>query len=128
MHRPDIELLWWDGCPSTERALDELRKAAREAGLGAPPIRMREIRSEDEAHAIGFKGSPTVLVDGMDVAEWSAAAGGATEEMPEPVGLACRVYRTRDGRIPPTPDPADLRTALTAAAQRDVATAQEAGC
>ena len=33
----------------------------------------------------------------------------------EPTGLTCRVYRRRDGRISPTPDPADLRDALRAA-------------
>jgi hypothetical protein len=32
------------------------------------------------------------------------------------IGLSCRVYRRRDGRISPTPDPADLRVALAAAA------------
>jgi hypothetical protein len=30
----------------------------------------------------------------------------------EPTGLTCRVYRRRDGRYSPTPDPADLREAL----------------
>jgi hypothetical protein len=30
----------------------------------------------------------------------------------EPVGLACRVYRLRDGRPSPTPDPADVRDAV----------------
>ena len=30
----------------------------------------------------------------------------------EAAGLNCRVYRRRDGRISPTPDPLDLREAL----------------
>ena len=30
----------------------------------------------------------------------------------EPAGLTCRVYRLRDGRFSPTPDPADVREAL----------------
>jgi len=34
----------------------------------------------------------------------------------EPTGLTCRVYRRRDGRVSPTPDPADVRDALRAAA------------
>ena len=33
----------------------------------------------------------------------------------EPVGLTCRVYLRRDGRISPTPDPSDVREALLAA-------------
>ena len=32
--------------------------------------------------------------------------------------LTCRLYRRRDGRISPTPDPADVRQALIHAAQR----------
>ena len=31
----------------------------------------------------------------------------------EPAGLNCRVYRRRDGRVAPTPDPEDLRDALS---------------
>jgi hypothetical protein len=104
-HAPKLELLWWDGCPSTDRALAELRTAATELGLESSEIELREIRTEEEAAAAGFIGSPTILVDGIDV-----VAGGA-----EATGLTCRVYRRRDGRISPTPDPDDLRAALTGA-------------
>src|SRR5947209_3330376 len=108
MHRPDIELLWWDGCPSTPRALEELREALRDTGLESAHVHMREIHSDEEAADTGFIGSPTILIDGADVAPASG----------EPVGLACRVYRHRDGRISPTPDPDDLREALRRAAAR----------
>jgi hypothetical protein len=40
----------------------------------------------------------------------------ASPDPDEVVGLACRVYRRRDGRIAPTPDPDDMRDALTRAA------------
>ena len=103
-----IELLWWEGCPSTERAREELAKALAELGLSEAEVRMREVRSDQEAAAIGFVGSPTILIDGLDAVP--AATG-------EPVGLSCRVYRRRDGRISPTPDPEDLRDALTRARQ-----------
>ena len=33
----------------------------------------------------------------------------------EPTGLTCRVYRRRDGRVSPLPDPEDVRDALAAA-------------
>jgi serine/threonine-protein kinase len=36
----------------------------------------------------------------------------------EPSGLTCRIYRRRDGRTSPLPDPEDLRDALRAAAVR----------
>jgi hypothetical protein len=103
-HRPSVELLWWSGCPSTERALSELRAAMDAAGLDPSAIRTREIVTEAQAGAEGFVGSPTVRVDGRDV----------SPPGDEPAGLTCRVYRLRDGRFSPTPDPQDLRDALRA--------------
>lgn len=107
MRAPKLELLWWEGCPSTERALTELREAAAELGLESPDVEMREIRTDEEAAATGFVGSPTILVDGIDVV--------VDHGEDEVTGLTCRVYRRRDGRISPTPDPHDLRAALAAA-------------
>ena len=104
----DLELLWWEGCPSTERALAELRDALADVGLGDAEIRMREIDTDAEDEQAGFRGSPTILIDGEDF----AGADG------DDIGLGCRVYRRRDGRISPTPDPDDLREALKQAAAR----------
>jgi hypothetical protein len=106
---PKLELLWWEGCPSTERALHELREAAADLGLEAADITMREIRTDEEAAAAGFLGSPTILVDGIDVVVDHGPDGDGV------TGLTCRVYRRRDGRVSPTPDPDDLRAALAAA-------------
>jgi hypothetical protein len=103
MESPDVELLWWDGCPSAERALAELREALRELGIGDTEVRRREIRSQSDAEAAGFVGSPTIRIGGADV---------APPDADEPVGLSCRVYRRRDGRISPTPDPEDVRETL----------------
>jgi hypothetical protein len=44
----------------------------------------------------------------------------------EPLGLTCRVYHRRDGRISPTPDPADVHDALAAAARTATADNQPA--
>jgi hypothetical protein len=99
----EIELIWWAGCPSTERALAELRGILGEFGLDDVAIRTTELRTEEEARERGFLGSPTLLVDGED-----PFAGGDDDE----IGLSCRVYRRRDGTVSPTPDPDDLRDAL----------------
>ncbi len=66
---------------------------------------VREVRTEEEAAGEGFVGSPTIRVAGRDL----FAPGD------EPTGLNCRVYRRRDGRYSPTPDPDDLRDALETA-------------
>ena len=111
---PSVELLWWEGCPSTQRALSDLRDALTDVGLGSEEVRMREIRTDEEAEAAQFPGSPTILIDGVEL---MAALGRGGEE--EPAALNCRVYVRRDGRMSPTPDPLDLRDALRAAVGTD---------
>jgi len=106
-----VELLWWEGCPSTERALTELREALDELGLPGD-VAMREIRTDTEAEAAAFTGSPTILIDGVELMAALGKGGDA-----EPAGLNCRVYVRRDGRVSPTPDPEDLREALKGARQ-----------
>ena len=91
---PRLELLWCDGCPSTERALEELRTALADVGLGGTPIAVREIKTDAEAQNEHFVGSPTVRADGVDVVP-------AADH--ESAALTCRVYRRRDGRFSPTP-------------------------
>jgi hypothetical protein len=103
---PIIELLWWRECPSWERALDRLRTEMRRIGLDPDAVEVREIDTDEAAKHEQFIGSPTIRIDGRDV-----QPPGATE----PVGLACRVYRTRDGRTSPLPDRADVRDALARA-------------
>ena len=100
---PRIELLWWEGCPSWDRALAELREAVGEAGLDPESIVVKHIDTERDAEEERFVGSPTIRVDGQDVLPPGEG---------EPAGLACRVYHLRDGRVSPMPDPADLRDAL----------------
>ena len=105
----NVELLWWEGCPSTERALAAVREALADLGLEDVDVRAREIRSDGDARDAGFVGSPTILIDGVDLVP------AATDEQ---IGLSCRVYRRRDGRVSPIPDPDDLREALRVAAER----------
>jgi hypothetical protein len=100
-----VELLWWAGCPSHPQALADLRTAMVELGLDPDTIELREIASDADAHAERFLGSPTIRVDGLD----------AKPTDDEHYGLTCRVYHRRDGRVSPTPDPADLRDALSQA-------------
>lgn len=101
---PTVELFWWQGCPSWERALAELRGVMSEQGLDPETVVVREIDTEMDAERQAFVGSPTIRVDGEDV---------QAPPEDEPVGLTCRVYRRRDGRVSPLPDPEDVREALS---------------
>jgi hypothetical protein len=98
---PRVELLWWDGCPSTERALADLRSALREAGIDPATIELREVISDEQAELERFPGSPTIRINGQDPFPAEVS-----------IGLSCRIYRTADGRPSPTPDPLELRSAL----------------
>lgn len=100
-----MELLFWEGCPSHPKALTELREAVTDLGLEATAIVVREIHTDSDADREHFVGSPTIRIDGVDIQPPNG----------EPFGLTCRVYHRRDGRISPTPDPADVREALATA-------------
>jgi hypothetical protein len=97
-----VELLFWAGCPSTPKALADLRAQMTDLGLDPDGVEIREVFTEAQTEREGFVGSPTIRIDGADVVDPGA----------QPPALNCRIYRRRDGRISPTPDPADLRDAL----------------
>ena len=98
---PRIELLWWRECPSWDRALAELREEMSVLGLDPDSVEVREVAAVQDAERERFVGSPTIRIDGRDI-----------QPTDEPVGLTCRVYRLRDGRISPLPDRAEVRAAL----------------
>jgi hypothetical protein len=105
----DVELLFWDGCPSHPDALADLRAALAERGLDPAAVAVRAVVTEQDAARERFVGSPTIRLDGADV----------VDPGDEPPALNCRVYRLRDGRFSPTPDPADLRAAIDRALAAD---------
>jgi hypothetical protein len=102
MSGPTVELLYWSGCPSHPRALQDLREALAENGLDPQSVTVREVSTDGDAHQEGFVGSPTIRLDGVDI----------QPPRDEPTGLTCRIYKRRDGRISPTPDPQDVRDAI----------------
>lgn len=100
-----IEFFWWRECPSWERALAMLRAEMAARGVGEEQLEVIEVSDEAEAARHGFPGSPTIRVEGRDI------------QPPDPeqaIGLTCRVYRRRDGRVSPLPEPGDLGDALAA--------------
>jgi hypothetical protein len=101
----NVEFLYWEGCPSHPQALIGLRQAMTSLGLDPSVIVVREVHTDAEAERERFVGSPTIRIDGVDVQPPKG----------EPFRLTCRIYHRRDGRISPTPDPADLRDALATA-------------
>jgi len=95
-----VELRYFDGCPNWQIADERLRRAlvATHANVD---VTYRKVTSPEDAERLGFRGSPTVLVEGHDpFADESA-----------PVGLACRIYQT-DAGAEGAPSVAQLTRAL----------------
>ncbi len=98
-----IELLAFSGCPSHEEAHARLVALLRDLGREDVAVEVRWIESDEEAVAEHFVGSPTFRWHGRDLLPPNGSV---------PFGLTCRLYRRRDGRASPLPDPEDLRDAL----------------
>jgi hypothetical protein len=97
-----IEVLHWEGCPSTPEALELLEGVLRDGGV-ADKIELREVKTETEAEELRFPGSPTIRIDGRDVDPVGAGARPS---------LTCRIYHRPDGRVSPIPTREQLEEAL----------------
>lgn len=79
-----LQLLYFPDCPHWRLAEQRLNEVA--AGLGLS-IEHQLVTTEEEAERVSFRGSPTILIDGVD----------PFAEGDEAIGLSCRIYRTPDG-------------------------------
>ena len=82
-----VELLYLDGCSNWRLTEERLITALRLANRSHVTVVRRRVDTDEQAAALGFVGSPTVLIDGRD----PFVTGG------ESVGLACRLFRTAAG-------------------------------
>ena len=96
-----VTLLFFDGCPNWQITDAHLESLAVEFGF---EFEQCHVETDEAAQRLQFRGSPTVLIDGADV-----FADGD-----EPIGLACRMYRTDHG-LAGAPTIKQLREALSAA-------------
>ncbi|MGH2905631.1 MAG: thioredoxin family protein [Solirubrobacterales bacterium] len=103
-----IEFLFWEGCPSHERALADLIEELDAQGIARDDLRVTEINTAADTERERFVGSPTIRADGVDLADPGD----------EPFGLNCRIYYHRDGRPSPLPDREDLRQLLAGYARK----------
>lgn len=95
----NIVVQYFDGCPNWQTTARHLSRLVDE-GLEAT-VDYELIDSHEEAEMRGFRGSPTVLIDGID--PFSNVDG--------PGGLSCRVYHTEAG-LAGSPTIDQLRTAI----------------
>ncbi|MFD2024631.1 thioredoxin family protein [Promicromonospora aerolata] len=81
----EIVLQYFDGCPNWQIAEERLGVIAAER----PDITVTRqlVGTLAEAERVGFRGSPSILIDGSD--PFADPDAG--------VGLACRIFQTPDG-------------------------------
>ena len=96
-----IRFLYYEDCPSHDEALRRLNKCVEAEGIGAD-IEIVKVESAEEAEKLQFTGSPTIIVDGLDI----------DPPVSPHYALSCRAYRLEDGRISPLPSEAMIRKAL----------------
>ena len=97
-----VQLLTFAGCPNSAAAREMLRSVLASAGI-TEPIEEVDAKAPETPESLRGWGSPTILIDGVDV-------GGQ-----EPAGPSCRLYRDEDDRLRGTPSEARLRSALARA-------------
>ncbi|MBC7518811.1 MAG: thioredoxin family protein [Microbacteriaceae bacterium] len=98
----EITLRYFDGCPNWKVTADRLAVLAGER----PAIRVirQLVETVEDAEAIGFRGSPSILLEGHDLFPDPSAA----------IGLACRLYVTPAGLVG-APTLEQLREAIAVA-------------
>ena len=80
----EVTLLYFDDCPNWKDTDRLLRQLADEFDY---KLTHRQVTAQEQATKAGFRGSPTILVDGAD----------AFADPDAPTGLSCRVYATPEG-------------------------------
>jgi len=78
-----IEVLHFDGCPNHKPAVERAQELLREEGVSAEVVEVN-VSDASIAQEVGFLGSPSVRVNGLDV---EAEARTARE-----YGMMCRTY------------------------------------
>jgi hypothetical protein len=86
-----IAILYFEGCPNHTPTVERVKQIAAEMGLTVP-VREVPITTPEEAEQRRFLGSPTVLVNGVDIDPHASQQAR--------YGLSCRVYPGVSG-LPP---------------------------
>ncbi len=82
----EIELIYFDHCPSWRTAWDDLGSVLVELDLNAS-VRLRNLDHLEANERNGFAGSPTIRIEGRDLEGYDG-----------PPVMACRRYLDNEGK------------------------------
>jgi hypothetical protein len=97
----EVVVLYVEGCPNRGLAESRVQIAAERLGLKVE-VSSRQVDSAAQATALGFRGSPTLVVDGVD----------PFPGQQDLASLVCRLYRTKAG-LEGAPSVSDLEEVLS---------------
>ena len=86
-----VEVLYFEGCPNHAPTVERVREALQSENE-ASDVREIEVRTQGEAESLGFLGSPSVRINGLDIEPEARSL--------KSYGLSCRTYldgATRSG-------------------------------
>jgi hypothetical protein len=89
-----IEFQYFDGCPNSKETLKNLMELKNEFKIPDSSIMVIEVPDIDSAIKYKFQGSPTILINGVDI---------YSGKKPEGYNYTCRIYDfegKRSGVIP----------------------------
>jgi hypothetical protein len=78
-----IEFQYFNGCPHAREMLQNLREVMAEMGIVGDELQIINITGPEAAQKLNFQGSPTILINGIDI---------YTGLRPEGFSYSCRVY------------------------------------
>src|SRR6266404_6312036 len=102
IHDMKIEVLYFDGCPNHKPAVARVHELLREEGVSAELLEVN-VSDASIAQEVGFLGSPSIRVNGLDVEPDARTA--------REYGMMCRTYSV-DGRREGLPSREMLRQAI----------------
>lgn len=82
-----VTVQYFDSCPNWALADERVRSAMSQLGIPVTELVHELVDTPEKAEALGFRGSPTILVNGRD----------PFANLAEPVGLSCRLFATPEG-------------------------------
>ncbi len=94
-----IEFLYFEGCPSYKSALDHLKEIIDEEKIDSN-LKIIIVESPEEAQKVGFQGSPSIRVNGIDL-----------EDKNDGFSFNCRLYNV-NGELTGTPSKEFIRYKL----------------
>lgn len=107
-----VEVLYFKGCPNHQPVVEQVRQVLRSEQVDVPVDEV-EVTDAAMAEGVGFLGSPSVRIDGLDI---EPEARGL-----QAFGFGCRTYSDADGRRSGLPSVNTIKWALNEASAYSVA-------